>query len=135
VPSLVCSLFVFSHLCQVPTNDASFTDTLPRPRCPPPGCWQTTEPLARLLGNQDRHQNGIFWMRASIQTDMFPFEQPGQNVDIRGVIRCGHPLLLFAVWASVTNMSALGTQTVRKQNSQATLPLPTLARVYLAWPT
>jgi hypothetical protein len=36
-------------------------------------------------------------MRATLQSDMFLFEQPGQNVDIRGVIRYGHPPLLFAV--------------------------------------
>ncbi|KAH9991861.1 multicopper oxidase 2A [Russula vinacea] len=40
-----------------------------------------------LYTNQTRVQNGTFWMRATLQSDMFLYEQTGQNVDIRGVIR------------------------------------------------
>jgi hypothetical protein len=66
---------------------------------------------------------------------MFLYEQPGQNVDIRGVIRCVHPPLLVSVWTGVTNMSTLGTQTARKRESLVTLPLLIPARVYLIWST
>jgi FtsP/CotA-like multicopper oxidase with cupredoxin domain len=44
-----------------------------------------------LHANQTSVQNGTFWIRATLQTDMFLYQQQGQNVDIRGVIRCGHP--------------------------------------------
>ncbi|KAI0285717.1 multicopper oxidase-domain-containing protein, partial [Russula brevipes] len=42
---------------------------------------------ALLYANQTSVQNGTFWMRATLQSDMFTYDQPGQNVDIRGVIR------------------------------------------------
>jgi len=41
-----------------------------------------------LHANQTNVQNGTFWMRATLQDDMFTYNQPGQNLDIRGVIRC-----------------------------------------------
>jgi len=40
-----------------------------------------------LHANQTNVQNGTFWMRATLQNDMFTYNQPGQNLDIRGVIR------------------------------------------------
>jgi len=40
-----------------------------------------------LHANQTSSPNGTFWIRATLQTDMFRYDQPGQNVDIRGVIR------------------------------------------------
>ena len=43
-----------------------------------------------LYANQTTVQNATFWIRATLQTDMFLYQQQGQNVDIRGVIRCGH---------------------------------------------
>ena len=46
-----------------------------------------------LYTNQTRVQNGTFWMRATLQSDMFLYEQTGQNVDIRGVIRYVHPVV------------------------------------------
>ena len=30
--------------------------------------------------------DGRYWMRTTIQTDMFTYDQPGENPDIRGVI-------------------------------------------------
>ena len=35
-----------------------------------------------LYANQTSVQNGTFWMRATLQSDMFHYEQPGKNVDI-----------------------------------------------------
>ncbi|KAH9980737.1 multicopper oxidase-domain-containing protein [Russula compacta] len=40
-----------------------------------------------LYANETSVQNGTYWMRATLQGDMFTYVQPGQNVDIRGVIR------------------------------------------------
>ena len=40
-----------------------------------------------LYANQTSVQNGTYWMRATLQSDMFTYNQPGQNVDIRGVLR------------------------------------------------
>ncbi|KAI0261865.1 multicopper oxidase 2A [Gloeopeniophorella convolvens] len=40
-----------------------------------------------LHANQTSNLNGTFWMRATVQSDMFTYDQPGQNNDIRGVIR------------------------------------------------
>jgi len=40
-----------------------------------------------LHANQTSVQNGTFWIRATLQTDMFLYQLQGQNVDIRGVIR------------------------------------------------
>lgn len=40
-----------------------------------------------LHANETRVQNGTYWMRATLQGDMFTYVQAGQNVDIRGVIR------------------------------------------------
>ena len=42
-----------------------------------------------LLYANQTSANGTFWMRATIQSDMFLYDQLGQNVDIRGVIRYG----------------------------------------------
>jgi hypothetical protein len=84
-----------------------------------------------LLYANQTSENGTFWMRATIQSDMFLYDQLGQNVDIRGVLRYGH-LPLVAMWA--TNTSSSGTQMARKRDSLVTLLLPILARVYLVWP-
>ncbi|KAH8994229.1 multicopper oxidase 2A [Lactarius akahatsu] len=40
-----------------------------------------------LHANQTSSANGTYWMRATVQSDMFTYDQPGQNLDIRGVIR------------------------------------------------
>ncbi|KAN0135814.1 multicopper oxidase 2A [Lactarius tabidus] len=40
-----------------------------------------------LHANQTGSTNGTYWMRATVQSDMFTYDQPGQNLDIRGVIR------------------------------------------------
>jgi FtsP/CotA-like multicopper oxidase with cupredoxin domain len=40
-----------------------------------------------LYANQTSSTNGTYWMRATVQSDMFTYDQPGQNLDIRGVIR------------------------------------------------
>ena len=42
-----------------------------------------------LYANPTSSSIGTYWMRATIQSDMFTYDQPGQNLDIRGVIRCG----------------------------------------------
>ena len=42
-----------------------------------------------LHANQTSSTNGTYWMRATVQSDMFTYDQPGQNLDIRGVIRYG----------------------------------------------
>jgi hypothetical protein len=42
-----------------------------------------------LHANQTGSTNGTYWMRATLQSDMFTYDQPGQNLDIRGVIRYG----------------------------------------------
>ena len=84
-----------------------------------------------LLANQTSVQNGTFWIRATLQTDMFLFQPQGQNVDIRGVIRCGHPPFESQYEASITNMSALGTQTARNRESLAILSQLNLAQAYL----
>ena len=84
-----------------------------------------------LLYANQTSVNGTFWMRATIQSDMFLYDQLGQNVDIRGVIRYGHPPLVV-MW--VTNMSASGSQMARKRDYLVTLLLPIPARVYLVWP-
>ena len=31
---------------------------------------------------------GAFWMRGGVQSDMFTYDEPGQNLDIRGIVRC-----------------------------------------------
>ncbi|KAL4246950.1 multicopper oxidase family protein [Abortiporus biennis] len=40
-----------------------------------------------LIRTNQTQADGIFWMRTEIQTDMFTYDQPGQNTDIRGIIR------------------------------------------------
>jgi iron transport multicopper oxidase len=40
-----------------------------------------------IHANQTSSANGTYWMRATLQSDMFTYVQPGQNLDIRGVIR------------------------------------------------
>ncbi|EKM52914.1 uncharacterized protein PHACADRAFT_261609 [Phanerochaete carnosa HHB-10118-sp] len=42
-----------------------------------------------VLLRTDNSTGGPFWMRATLQKRMFRYEQPGQNLDIRGVIRYG----------------------------------------------
>ncbi|KAH8093091.1 multicopper oxidase 2A [Cristinia sonorae] len=40
-----------------------------------------------LVHTNSTQGDGTFWMRSQIQTDMFTYDVPGQNADIRGVIR------------------------------------------------
>jgi len=40
-----------------------------------------------LYANQTSVANGTYWMRATLQPNMFTYDQPGQNIDIRGIIR------------------------------------------------
>jgi len=42
-----------------------------------------------VLLKTDNSTGGPFWMRAGLQSDMFTYDEPGQNLDIRGVIRYG----------------------------------------------
>lgn len=37
--------------------------------------------------NATTNANGLYWMRSTMLTDMFTYDEPGQNTDIRGVIR------------------------------------------------
>ncbi|KAI0338648.1 multicopper oxidase 2A [Trametopsis cervina] len=37
--------------------------------------------------NRTEESTGAYWMRAGVQSDMFTYDQPGQNLDIRGVVR------------------------------------------------
>ena len=39
--------------------------------------------------NGDGALGGSFWMRSTLMTDMFTYDVPGQNVDIRGVVSYG----------------------------------------------
>jgi hypothetical protein len=84
-----------------------------------------------LHANQTSVQNGTFWIRATLQTDMFLYQLQGQNVDIRGVIRCVHPPFQSQYEARITNMSALGTQTARNRESLVIQPQLILAQAYL----
>jgi iron transport multicopper oxidase len=40
-----------------------------------------------LHTNDSTAANGTYWMRTTVQSDMFAYDQPGQNLDIRGIIR------------------------------------------------
>ncbi|THH20196.1 hypothetical protein EW146_g1116 [Bondarzewia mesenterica] len=40
-----------------------------------------------LHANATTSENGMYWMRATVQSDMFTYDQPGQNLDIRGIIK------------------------------------------------
>ncbi|KAI0039225.1 multicopper oxidase [Auriscalpium vulgare] len=40
-----------------------------------------------LHANATGSPNSTYWMRAAVQSDMFTYDQPGQNLDIRGIIR------------------------------------------------
>ncbi|KAI0063945.1 hypothetical protein BV25DRAFT_1801547 [Artomyces pyxidatus] len=40
-----------------------------------------------LHTNATANANGTYWMRTELQTDMFTYDQPGQNTDVRGIIR------------------------------------------------
>jgi Multicopper oxidase len=81
-----------------------------------------------LYANQTSSPNGTYWMRATLQTDMFTYNQPGQNVDIRGVIR----YVLFVLDPTLSEkrqyVSSLGIQTAQTLGSLETLPLQTPAR-------
>ncbi len=74
-----------------------------------------------LYANQTSVQNGTFWIHATLQTNMFLYQQAGQNVDIQGVIQCGRPPSSVAVRTSVTNTSALDIQTVHNRESWQSL--------------
>ena len=78
-----------------------------------------------LYANQTSSTNGTYWMRATVQSDMFTYDQPGQNLDIRGVIRCG-PQSTPSVAAPLLTTHAV-TLTARKAGSQATPPQRTPA--------
>jgi FtsP/CotA-like multicopper oxidase with cupredoxin domain len=45
-----------------------------------------------LTANATSNSFGTYWMRAEMQTDMFRYTQPGQNTDVRGIIRCVYTL-------------------------------------------
>lgn len=51
-----------------------------------------------LLTTNQTAGEGKYWMRAGLQSDMFTYDQPGQNLDIRGVVRC--VALRALVWSS-----------------------------------
>ncbi|PSR73268.1 hypothetical protein PHLCEN_2v10883 [Hermanssonia centrifuga] len=40
-----------------------------------------------LIHTNQTEGDGRYWMRTTLQTDMFTYDQPGQNVDIRGIIK------------------------------------------------
>ncbi|KIJ23523.1 multicopper oxidase [Sphaerobolus stellatus SS14] len=40
-----------------------------------------------LHANATAAENATYWIRTTVQSDMFTYDQPGQNVDIRGIIR------------------------------------------------
>ena len=40
-----------------------------------------------LLRTNQTEGAGRYWMRTFLQSDMFTYDQPGQNLDIRGVLR------------------------------------------------
>jgi FtsP/CotA-like multicopper oxidase with cupredoxin domain len=40
-----------------------------------------------LIHTNQTEGDGRYWMRTLLQSDMFTYDQPGQNLDIRGVIR------------------------------------------------
>jgi hypothetical protein len=84
-----------------------------------------------LTANQTGVENGTFWIRATLQTDMFLYQLEGQNVNIRGVLRCGHPSFYSQYEASITHMSALGTQTARNREFLVILPQLILAQAFL----
>ena len=70
--------------------------------------------LLRTNANQTASGSGVFWMRAEIQTDMFTYDEPGQNTDIRGVIRYAIsqvkniPLIFqFHRYSNAPNMTSL----------------------------
>lgn len=44
-----------------------------------------------LLHTNETVGDGRYWMRTTLQSDMFTYNQPGQNSDIRGVIRSVFP--------------------------------------------
>lgn len=52
-----------------------------------------------LIHTNSTQADGTFWMRSEVQTDMFTYDVPGQNTDIRGVIR----------YSNATNSAALPT--------------------------
>jgi hypothetical protein len=82
-----------------------------------------------LYANQTSSTNGTYWMRATLQSDMFTYDQPGQNLDIRGVIRYGvffptQRQLFFLPYA----FAHVATPMARKAGSLAIPPRPTPAR-------
>ncbi|CAL1697521.1 unnamed protein product [Somion occarium] len=40
-----------------------------------------------LIRTNGTRKDGTYWMRSQVQTDMFTYDVPGQNTDIRGVLR------------------------------------------------
>ncbi|KAI0033322.1 multicopper oxidase 3B [Vararia minispora EC-137] len=40
-----------------------------------------------LTADATSNPGGLYWMRAEMQTDMFRYQQPGQNTDVRAVLR------------------------------------------------
>jgi hypothetical protein len=84
-----------------------------------------------LHASQTSVQNGTFWIRATLQTDMFRYQLQGQNVDIRGVIRCGHPSFWSHYEAGITDVLSLGIRMARNRESLVILPQLILAQAYL----
>ncbi|TCD62838.1 hypothetical protein EIP91_006351 [Steccherinum ochraceum] len=52
-----------------------------------------------LIHTNSSQADGTFWMRSEVQTDMFTYDVPGQNNDIRGILR----------YSTATNTAALPT--------------------------
>lgn len=52
-----------------------------------------------LLRTDNTTTGGPFWMRAELQSDMFTYDEPGQNLDIRGTLRS---VLVFLAAAHVS---------------------------------
>jgi hypothetical protein len=57
--------------------------------------------------NATASPNGTYWIRAAIQSDMFTYDQPGQNTNIRGIIR--FVSLLFSFTFASKEITNLGT--------------------------
>lgn len=58
---------------------------------------QVAQRYSVLIHTNQTEGNGTYWMRTELQTDMFTYDQPGQNTDIRGIVRCVMRCLTFCV--------------------------------------
>lgn len=48
-----------------------------------------------VQANATANADGLYWMRSTMLTDMFTYNEPGQNTDIRGIIRYTFLSFLF----------------------------------------